>query len=84
LPVHILQGSFRRPLSPHVQAGHGPPDDHALDLRGALKDREDLRARVESSAYPVTGLTCGAPTGRTATRRGLHEMSLGQPAAEPA
>jgi hypothetical protein len=27
-------------LLPHVQPGDGPTDDHALDLRRALEDRE--------------------------------------------
>jgi hypothetical protein len=27
-------------LLPHVKPGDGPSDDHALDLRGALEDRE--------------------------------------------
>ena len=44
---------------PDVEAGDGAADEHALDLRGALEDREDLRVGAELSVYPITRLTCG-------------------------
>ena len=39
---HVAEVEGRSRL-PDVQPGHGPPDDHPLDLRGALEDGEVVR-----------------------------------------
>ena len=36
-------GSFRSSGLSHIEAGDGAADDHALDLGGALEDREVVR-----------------------------------------
>ena len=40
LRIVLKRGSYRRSELPDVQAGDGAADDHALDLGGALEDRE--------------------------------------------
>src|ERR1700685_2775430 len=48
--------SYPRSELPYVQAGYGPADDHALDLRGALEDREDLRVSVPALDRVLAGV----------------------------
>jgi hypothetical protein len=40
--IGLKYGKFRRSGLPHIQTGDGAADDHALDLGGALEDREDV------------------------------------------
>ena len=39
----LKRGSFRSSGLSHIEAGDGAADDHALDLGGALEDREVVR-----------------------------------------
>src|SRR5580704_18626932 len=45
---------------PDVQPGDRPPDDHALDLAGALEDGEDLRVSVPPLDGVLPGITVPA------------------------
>jgi hypothetical protein len=43
---------------PNVQPGDRPPDQHPLDFRRALEDREDLRGKGSGTGIPAPTLTC--------------------------
>src|SRR5207247_8787091 len=49
-----------RPRLAYVQPGEGPSDDHALDLRGSLEDREDLRVAVPALYRELAGVAVAA------------------------
>src|SRR6266851_670400 len=47
-------------LLAHVKPGDGPTDDHALDLRRALENRENLRVPVHALDWVIPGVTISA------------------------
>jgi hypothetical protein len=61
-----MAGRKRTESLPNVQAGNGAADDHALDLRGALEDREDVRPALSRAACMLTimHLACQETDGR--------------------
>src|SRR5216683_3494786 len=47
-------------LLAHVKPGDGPTDDHALDLRRALENRENLRVPVHALDWVISRVTISA------------------------
>jgi len=55
-----LPGYLSRSGLPYVQPGDRPADDHPLDLRRALEDREDLRVAVPALDRVLAGVAVAA------------------------